>query len=161
MQGDGWRGVYVHGDGYPTWQGPQLWTLLHTRYQGNVAAFTTGVIDAHPCGYSVLPDECYCHDPIAPEEEGMPIASTDEADCAATIEWVYIVGHQHLTIVKSVPAVFPRHDEHDTDMDIGYTWTYVTQVPLTEHTPDWRAIEMQGEQLLASAQAILEKGIEP
>jgi hypothetical protein len=54
-------GRYIHWNGYPTWQGPQLLTLLKTKFKGNLHKMLVELIDKHPVGWSVLGEDCYCH----------------------------------------------------------------------------------------------------
>src|SRR4051812_25916162 len=59
--GDTWEGVYCHWDGYPTWMGPQILKILKENCGGDVDVFVRDYIDAHPSGWSVFGENCYCH----------------------------------------------------------------------------------------------------
>lgn len=52
--GDGFRGRYVHWDGYPSGVGASLFEAYRTRFEGDHEAMTLYLIDEEPVGWSVL-----------------------------------------------------------------------------------------------------------
>ena len=152
-KGNSWEGVYVHGSGYPEEMGPEIWTTLHSRHQGDVAAFTDAELTAHSGGYSTYPDNCYCH--VLHDDAGpMRYTAEDEADNAAfDIEWVYVVGRHVLTVFKSVPTGCQERCENQAGrwwMQDVYRWAQVEQIDLTKPEPDWAEVEARGRRLLAA-----------
>lgn len=53
-EGDGWRGRYVHWDGYPTGVGVTLVTALTEAFKGDLDAMTAKLIDNEPVGWSII-----------------------------------------------------------------------------------------------------------
>lgn len=79
---ESWHGVYVHYDAYPSVLGRCIWALVQdyrTRFDDlgdAIRAVAADYIDAHPGGWSYLPDasstdrryrdgKCYCHDKVS------------------------------------------------------------------------------------------------
>lgn len=147
--GDGWKGVYAHWDGYPACQGPRIWEDLTGRFQGNVPEFLKQQVHGHPGGWSQFPKTCYCHDPQREREPPMIITSEDGDESALWIEWVYVLGPRALTIFKSVPL------ERRAAYDYRYGWQVVCSLPY-DATPDWEAVQEQGEALSREAHRALD-----
>lgn len=114
-EGDGWRGVYHHSNGYPSGLGCYIFRLIRQKYQRDVAAFLKWAIDEHDGGWShIYPGDvvrnakgggsffdkkrpqpqCYCHgyfakrDGISPGK-GDGIQSNENH--AFGLEWVYVL----------------------------------------------------------------------
>jgi len=145
-RGDGWEGVYCHSDGYPTGVGQDIWKLVHEKFNGDGEAFLKEYLDKHPSGWSIFPDNCYCHHPDwaarADHKTRITVSSTeDKTDTPLHIEWVYIVAPGVMTILKSFPLPEPGK----------YAWCIVTQVEFSDVEPDWAAIEKLGEDMCHNA----------
>ena len=115
LEGDGWRGVYHHSDGYPSGLGCYIFRLIRQQYKGDVAAFLKWAIDDHDGGWShIFPSyvlkrspkggetsdkshpapQCYCHGYFAQRDGKKPgngegIQSHDKH--SFDIEWVYVL----------------------------------------------------------------------
>jgi hypothetical protein len=143
-KGDGWQGIYCHMEGYPTYQGPELWRVWHTAYLGDLTAFEQGVITGHPAGYSTFPDDCHCHNEWGDKDGEMLYTHNDEQASALFIEWVYVFSRRVLTIFTSEPTGEQQRCENDNGrwwMEPAYRWVVVCQVPLDGPEPDWQVIE--------------------
>lgn len=145
---DLWAGTYCHMDGYPTWQGPRLWSLRHDQCGGDAQRVRETYLLSHPGGWSSLGSVCYCHGDD-PDTGDMRDDATDEAaNEALSIEWVYVMGRAALTIYTSVRAEGTMRCEayggghYDQPR---YRWTRVTSVALDPHAPDWTWIERLGD----------------
>lgn len=151
---DGWSGVCCHSDGYPTWTGPEIWTVLRYRHNNDVSAFVEAEIKAHPGGWSQFGDRCYCHGPeVEGEAHDMRYDFTDEATNAALfIEWVYVVGRHAITIYTSVRREGTYREEY-AHLRSGYYdapsygWGRVGQVSVHGEEPDWQEIETRGRHM--------------
>jgi hypothetical protein len=158
-KGDSWEGVYVHSDGYPTNMGPEVWTTLRYRHNGNVADFAAQEVQAHTSGYSSYPDGCYCHAFGKNEDGPMVYTAEDEDDGALFIEWVYVVGRHVLSVFKSVPTGREQRQENSAGhwwMRPVYRWALVQQVDLQGCEPDWGEVEARGRRLRDEAASVVE-----
>ena len=84
VNGDGFKGVYHHWDGYPSGLGKILWD---NAKKVGIKQFLAHAIDSHPAGWSIFPEVCYCHNgpnKISPPDQ--PI--TDKED--EGMEWAYV-----------------------------------------------------------------------
>jgi hypothetical protein len=145
IEGDSWRGVYCHSDGYPTARGKEVWDAIHAL-GGDVEAFKKKYIDAHKSGWSSFGTRCYCHPKRAKDALSLRMgwatreAETNdnriaEADVTSgkwwDIEYVYILAPGVLTIGT-----------------VGHNdWQPIAQVRLDDPEPDWAAIEQREEAL--------------
>jgi len=86
------RGIYSHSDGYPTWLGKSLWQTVHEQFNGDVKRFVREVITAHPGGWSVFGERCYCHeDGIKTAQPRMVFTDKNFAKGEdGSAEWLYI-----------------------------------------------------------------------
>lgn len=112
-EGDGWRGRYVHFDGYPEGVGRELWAIAHGQFKGREAELVTLLLDAHPAGWSSISSDydwslapgfriggdstggapvCYCHGERAEGalEVGFGLFA-DRFGERAGCQWAYIV----------------------------------------------------------------------
>jgi hypothetical protein len=156
--GDTWEGVYVHGSGYPTSIGPELWTTFRYRHGGDIAAFEAQEIQAHRCGYSSYPDDCYCHEVGAHAmQEEMVVTAEDEEHSALFIEWVYVFSRRILTVFKSVDTGRQHRVDgpHGWWMEPVYRWTRVQPIDLQGMEPDWDEVESRGNQVRDDAHRLL------
>jgi len=72
-EGDGWRGVYHHNDGYPTGLGCYIFRAIRRTWKGDIQAFLKHVIDDHDGGWSSLfSGTCYCHGAFARRDGTRP-----------------------------------------------------------------------------------------
>ena len=163
---ESWRGVYCHFDGYPTNLGALIWEILHTRFLGNsgvpgvennadphnaVRAFCSIFIDGHPGGWSVLDEKCYCHDEYFVMRDGVHDCTMSRESLGSSIEWVYVLDPQTLTMTIDALRLEERNREaypepvtKDGTIDYGYCvcrWEQVAEVDLLDGEPDWEAIE--------------------
>jgi hypothetical protein len=148
---DGWEGVYCHMSGYPTWQGPEIWSTFHERHGGDIGAFEAQAIQAHRCGYSSFPGDCYCHGQWDPHEARECVyTAEDEADNSALhIEWVYVFSRRILTVFTSVPtgkSIRREGWQRGYWMEPVYRWIMVQQIDLQGPEPDWEEVEARGNQ---------------
>ena len=117
------KGVYSHWDGYPTNLGKRLWKIIHSDYNGDLAAALRFLIDEHSAGWSVAGEECYCH-PKRKRDAGSLGNWFTHENIESDIEWVYIFDEEN-------NWMFVRDTGHDAEMI----------VELSEAEPDW--LELQ------------------
>lgn len=156
--GDGFRGVYHHWDGYPTRLGKTLWQIHHGHFQGDLTRMLRVLIDGHPAGWSTInskdfrlkpgfinigkPDDgrpqCYCHG--ARREKADPVDQSSDAG----MEWAYVFDE-----TKSTMAVLMRVDGQG-ERAIGmfgavqadaFHWSVRGVFDLRGEEPDWEALE--------------------
>lgn len=82
------RGVYMHSDGYPTWMGKQIWTILHEHFHGDLKNFLAETLDKHSGGWSVFGERCYCHNNHRRTSEPDMILTEEEVE-ESTCEWLW------------------------------------------------------------------------
>ena len=74
VEGDGWRGVYHHSDGYPSGLGCYIFRSIRREWSGDAGAFLDYAL-SHDGGWSSLfsPDPtCYCHGHFADRDKIKP-----------------------------------------------------------------------------------------
>jgi hypothetical protein len=133
-QEGGFKGVYHHWDGSPTWLGKKLWSLLNGQFKGNLNAMLTYLIDQHSAGWSSLESsenkgkpECYCH----PKRQR---AATPQANwythenVETDIEYVYAFDEEQRRLYVRVT----RHDAEEI-------------IDLDGDEPDWGKIQCGAE----------------
>ena len=168
IQGDGWKGVYHHWDGYPTSLGE---TLFKRAQQIPVTDMLRFLIDEHPAGWSTINScdweaapgfkeegftsegpECYCHGGRSEETASV----THEDDMG--MEWAYVFDEQAKTMAV-LERVYPAGDGAKIPADSHATgffgtlgvdpdtqerddaWVIRTVVPLDGPEPNWEQIE--------------------
>lgn len=136
--GTGWRGRYVHWDGYPEGVGARVWELI--QRDGAVLAVQVLTLEHH--GWSQIHrDELGDYDTPSrfAAVPGYGVAYTDDehpdewitpdGDTWGT-EWAYIVGEGSLMVYK---YVYPTK-----------RWEQVDTFPLDGPEPDWEATNAAG-----------------
>lgn len=142
-KGDVWRGRYCHSDGYPTWNGRQLWAivqrdgveearkrLLHDRYGwSTIEPDTTADRDmgiGRQDGRFVV-------------EAGYGIAYTTVQDQSSEDEWITHDGDKWGTewayVLSDMGLMVGRVGWKDDSV------TFLTLAPWGAGEPDWEAIE--------------------
>ncbi len=158
--GDGWRGRYVHYDGYPEVRGPDLWrivkrdgveraieVLCHEHYgwssidSEEVTPDEAGVtLDSKPAdrvrvsGYGVAYDDTTADDWIT--------------ECDLFIEWAYILSEQGMAIEVSRPTGerLPANPPSSYREPV-YKGVQVAFVRWDEPEPDWAIVQEAGQRL--------------
>lgn len=161
--GDSWEGVYVHSDGYPTWQGHQLWQLVRS-FQGDLPALMAFLCDGeHQSGWSWLPADRAEHETPLPMFEGhepnkpcyfhwrgdtdsMVTRSTDGDTWA---EWAYAINEKTGKLFVYVAKYEGPKQTTWRLVRAGQDDEYAVDL-LAEHEPDWQAIEERGDALRAA-----------
>ncbi len=174
VNGDGFKGVYHHWDGYPTGLGATLYQEAQKRPLG---ALLTLLIDEHPAGWSTIngadlskpagyldvmakaqaadvpdgekPPECYCHG--GRSEEAAPV--THETDSG--MEWAYVFSEEAATMAvceRVEPDGGHRVGMFGTIGEGSANWAVRDIVQLDGPEPNWEAIE-RGAPVLAAASA--------
>jgi len=145
---DRFFGRYVHGDGYPTWMGPQLLRIL-ARHDGDLAKMLDTLLHKHTQGWSYLTDNAEApYDFVGPERSvfvpyvGMAYRETpgDTTPYTGRIgaswngdggaSWGYFFTSTDLTTAELVVVYFDEKPEE------------VARIPLAQlHTLDRKAWE--------------------
>ncbi|KKS89313.1 MAG: hypothetical protein UV64_C0007G0016 [Parcubacteria group bacterium GW2011_GWC1_43_11b] len=149
IDGDGWKGIFHHWDGYPSGLGKDIWNLVRGKFQGDIEAFLHYAIEEHPGGWEVIsegsfndPEEfgeaflhgCECHQkPYVPSRDvRKPLEEGASCD-PLFLEWIYILDP------KSRSMTILSHQNRGQ----GYMHFIVDIVSFDEPEPDWEEIRCQ------------------
>ncbi len=97
--GDSWRGIYVHGDGYPSALGVTLVALV----RGRGVAAVLALAERAPQGWTRFPDE-----PSVYHDEPYIITADD---CPGNIEWLYVLSEDGAITVYGLDPIAPFTDD--------------------------------------------------
>jgi len=158
-KGKGWKGVYCHWGGYPTNRGQQIWEIIMQKFLLNkgrfgvtneasreqkLQAFVDIYIKGHPGGWSVFPEQCYCHDPDFVMRDGLRESIlTNKTANALFIEWVYVID------IKKGKLIIYASGKDKSEKD-KYKHYKVTEIELNPDSPepDWKEIERMGMEIV-------------
>jgi len=139
-EGDGWKGRYVHYDGYPTGVGQTVWHIVKTAGLAEAARILT----SKPIGWSGISDNPdgtppinpgYDHEPgygyaYIPEDDTedwwIHSTDTDKSWC----EWYYILADNGLWVGTLDGADYTPH--------------HIAIIPWGGDEPDWYQIQALG-----------------
>ena len=165
---EGWEGVYCHWDGYPTNRGKQIWEILMQKFvlnkgkigvsnDGSTAlqSFVDVYIKGHKGGWSVFPDECYCHSPEFMMRDGVHDNwETDKTVNALFIEWVYVIDIENKKLFIYTGA--RAEGEHEEKASNGRKWKspnyqhyLVCEIEINPDAkePNWDFVEATGAKI--------------
>ncbi len=165
-QGDGWRGVYHHSDGYPHGLGCYIFRLIRQKYKGNVRTFLDYAL-GHDGGWShIFPGrllvagkggrdhysereafQCFCHGYFARRDKVKPgqgggVQTHDKH--GFDIEWVYVLDPEAKTMAVIKHAASdscPDRPSLSRGVRHGPDFGLKAVVNLDGEEPDWWAME--------------------
>jgi hypothetical protein len=141
-EGDGWKGVYCHWDGYPTHRGKQVWAAFHEL--GSADALREYAIREKGYWSSfAVPSTTRAGDWVDQVDDQFVDSQGD--DCGT--EWCYVIGDRELYVLDRRWGT-PNSDDGKmvgmfgcgADAGKGY-WKLVGTYPWDGDEPNWEKIE--------------------
>lgn len=121
-EGDGWRGPYVHSDGYPTGVGAALFAAHSETFAGDTEAMRVALVDREKIGWSALAGFDLAGEPHWSDGPGDEWRKPDGG-----VDWEAYWSHQRTLGPKSYTArgESPEHAIVVTQDENTQEWAYI------------------------------------
>lgn len=149
----GWRGIYVHFDGYPTGVGKEVWDFLKRNGVEGFIAF----LKSHQSGFSSFPEKCYCHN-YDNGGSNLKMVISSRRPNPLFMEWLYIVDREtkeltvYTNVVVGVKGKVRLRERYLKDgvWDYGHCvakhFKVVSLSLSSDEEPNWEEIERLGDE---------------